>query len=128
MKNFKTLQEEARNDPERAARIDAGIAQLEEVHRLADIRELFGKSQEWMAAAMATAQGNVSRFEKRLETGEDVNLSTLQSYAAALGGSIEVSVRFPEGSVTLGMLEKGPLFADREKEPPFAEDREPERA
>jgi hypothetical protein len=47
-----------------------------------------GKTQAGIAEAAHMAQGDVSRLEGR----EDVKLSTLARYAAALGGSVEVAV------------------------------------
>src|ERR1700733_11265847 len=55
---------------------------------LKTLRAALGKTQAGVAEAARMAQGDVSRLEGR----EDVKLSTLARYAAALGGSVEVAV------------------------------------
>ena len=42
-------------------------------------------------------QANISRIEHE----EDLDLSTLRGYVAALGGQLEVNAVFPDGKVTL---------------------------
>jgi DNA-binding XRE family transcriptional regulator len=65
--------------------------------RLADLRQRRGISQTTMARALTVSQPNVSRIEQE----EDIYLSTLARYVAALGGHIEVLAVFPEETVTL---------------------------
>ncbi len=60
---------------------------------LADIRKHKGIRQEDLAAALNTKQPNISQIEKR----EDINLSTLVSYIAALGGELELVAKFADG-------------------------------
>ena len=55
---------------------------------LKTLRAALGKTQADVAKEARMAQGDVSRLEAR----EDVKLSTLARYAAALGGSVEVAV------------------------------------
>jgi hypothetical protein len=55
---------------------------------LKTLRAALGRTQAEVADAARMAQGDVSR----LEAGEDVKLSTLARYAAALGGGVEVAV------------------------------------
>jgi len=55
---------------------------------LKTLRAALGRTQAQVAEAARMAQGDVSRLEGR----EDVKLSTLARYAAALGGSVEVAV------------------------------------
>jgi transcriptional regulator with XRE-family HTH domain len=55
---------------------------------LKTLRAALGKTQADVAKATRMAQGDVSRLEGR----EDVKLSTLARYAAALGGSVEVAI------------------------------------
>ena len=55
---------------------------------LKTLRAALGKTQAGVAEAAHMAQGDVSRLEGR----EDVKLSTLARYAAALGGSVEVAI------------------------------------
>ena len=56
---------------------------------LRTLRIALGKTQEDVAETAQMAQGDVSKLEGR----EDIKLSTLMRYAAALGGGLEVSVK-----------------------------------
>ncbi|MFO0736409.1 MAG: helix-turn-helix domain-containing protein [Labilithrix sp.] len=60
---------------------------------LAGVRKAAGKTQEQVAEAAELAQGAVSR----LESQEDMMLSTLERYAAALGARLDVTFTFPNG-------------------------------
>jgi transcriptional regulator with XRE-family HTH domain len=64
---------------------------------LAELRQLVGKTQEEMGQAMGVSGVEVGRFEKR----NDVQLSTLNRYIAALGGELDVFARFGEKLVPL---------------------------
>jgi predicted transcriptional regulator len=55
---------------------------------LRSLRLAIGKSQSDIARTAKMAQGDVSKLEDRA----DVKLSTLERYASALGGQIEVVV------------------------------------
>lgn len=60
---------------------------------LAGIRKAAGKTQVQVAEAARMAQGDVSR----LESQEDMMLSTLKRYAEALGARVEVAFELPNG-------------------------------
>jgi transcriptional regulator with XRE-family HTH domain len=64
---------------------------------LAALRSERGVSQRQVAGALGVSQANVSRIEHE----EDVYLSTLRRYVAALGGELEVTAVFPDERVTL---------------------------
>jgi len=64
---------------------------------LHQIRERRGASQAQLAAALEMSQPNVSRIESE----DDVYLSTLARYVAALGGYVEVRAVFPDEAITL---------------------------
>jgi len=55
---------------------------------LKSLRTAFGKTQSDISHETGMAQGDVSKLEAR----QDVKLSTLERYVAALGGKVEVSV------------------------------------
>jgi hypothetical protein len=55
---------------------------------LRDVRKDLGRTQVQVASQAGMSQGDLSRMERR----NDHLLSTLQRYAAALGGELEVSV------------------------------------
>ncbi len=50
-----------------------------------------------MAEILGVTQANISRIEHE----EDLYLSTLRGYLAALGAELEVNAVFPDGKVTL---------------------------
>jgi transcriptional regulator with XRE-family HTH domain len=69
----------------------------ETVGALAEHRRAAGLSQTEVAARMGTSQSTVAR----LEAGEvDPRLSTLERYAEALGGRLDVELRFGPTIVT----------------------------
>jgi hypothetical protein len=94
--DFQELYAAARQDPNRAARIDAFEAAMNEAIALADLRELKGATQRQVALDLGVSQANVSRIEHE----EDLYLSTLRGYVAALGGTLELRAVFPDGAVT----------------------------
>jgi hypothetical protein len=55
-----------------------------------------------MAEILGLTQANISRIEHE----EDLYLSTLRSYVAALGGELEVNAAFPDGKVALVPAER----------------------
>lgn len=59
---------------------------------LKDLRRALDLTQERMAEMLDIGQDSVSRLEKR----SDLLLSTLRSYVAAMGGSLELIARFPD--------------------------------
>ena len=60
---------------------------------LAETRKMRGRSQAIVARALGIAQPNVSQIEKR----PDTMVSTLASYVEALGGTLEIHAKFPDG-------------------------------
>ena len=62
--------------------------------RLAELRQIRGLSQAELAERAGLAQANLSRFENQ----EDAKISTLQKIVAALGASLSITARFPDGS------------------------------
>jgi len=65
--------------------------------RLGNLRRQRGIAQTVVAEALEVSQPNVSRIEQE----EDLRLSTLARYIAALGGDLELRAVFPDGSVDL---------------------------
>jgi DNA-binding Xre family transcriptional regulator len=62
--------------------------------RLNELRQLRGMSQTELAERAGLAQANLSRFENQ----DDMKLSTLQKVVTALGASLSVVARFPDGT------------------------------
>ncbi len=78
--------------PERRERIDARYRELkQEVEGLRELREIAGKAQLDVAAALHIKQPSVSKIEKQT----DMYLSTLRSYIEAIGGELEMVVKLP---------------------------------
>ena len=64
---------------------------------LSEIRERAGKSQRQVADALGIKQPSLSKLEKQT----DMQISTLRRIVNALGGQLEVSARFPAGTVKI---------------------------
>ncbi len=78
---------------ERRAKIEARAAELiAEEKTLRDLRKALDLTQERMAELLGVGQDNISRLESRT----DMLLSTLRSYVVAMGGSLDLIVRFPD--------------------------------
>lgn len=78
---------------ERRARIEARAEELiAEEMTLRDVRKAQELTQARMAELLGVSQDNISRLEGRA----DMLLSTLRSYVTAMGGSLELMVRFPD--------------------------------
>ena len=90
-------------DPERCARRLLQIAARRRTgaagHALTlrDMRQLCGVSQAELAAMLGTDQGHVSRLERKA----DLKASVLRAFVQALGGELEVRVRFPDFTAPL---------------------------
>lgn len=65
--------------------------------RLAELRRQRGVSQTQLADTLTVTQPNISRIEQE----DDVYLSTLARYVAALGGRLEVRAVFEDETVTI---------------------------
>lgn len=78
---------------ERQARIETRYQELrQEVEGLRELRQIAGKAQADIAAALNIKQPSVSKIEKQT----DMYLSTLRSYVEAAGGELELVVRLPK--------------------------------
>ncbi len=83
--------------PQRRARVAAKAAALREAMTLEELRKARSLSQEDMAASLAVGQSAVAKLENRT----DMRVSSLRHYVEALGGTLEITARFPEASVAL---------------------------
>lgn len=59
---------------------------------LRELRQAFDLTQTRMGELLNIGQDSVSRLEQR----SDLLLSTLRSYVKAMGGSLELTVKFPD--------------------------------
>ncbi|MEQ9000121.1 MAG: XRE family transcriptional regulator [Coleofasciculus sp. B1-GNL1-01] len=86
---------EVRNNfsPEAKARITAGANKIrEELKIIRTIREVAGLSQEELAERLEVKQPYISQLEGR----ENITLNTLVGVVVALGGSVDITINFPE--------------------------------
>ena len=78
---------------ERREKIEARAEELiAEEMTLQDLRKAQYLTQERMAELLGVGQDNISRLESRT----DMLLSTLRSYVTAMGGALDLIVRFPD--------------------------------
>lgn len=82
-----------RRRPPNRKRVDSIKRSVELDIALNELRERRGITQEQVAAQLETSRPNVSRIERE----DDVRVTTLQRYVTALGGELELLVRFPDG-------------------------------
>lgn len=103
-RNWREIRAEAiaqgRVDPARADAARKEMHDAVQAQRLADIRKAHGHTRQAdVAAIMGVSQARVSK----LESGDlsHTELGTLQSYVAALGGSLRIIAKFDESTVEL---------------------------
>lgn len=100
-KNFTNLKREVEANleanPERRARLDRERQFVRTILGLTAMREARGATQRQIAEAWDVSQANVSQIERT----QDIYLSTLRKYIAALGGQIEIRAVFPDEVITL---------------------------
>jgi transcriptional regulator with XRE-family HTH domain len=68
-----------------------------EYELLRDLRVAHTVTQQQLADLMEVRQASISKFERQ----DDILVSTLRRYVEALGGQLEVRVRFPDHAVVL---------------------------
>ena len=82
---------------ERKARTAAKVRKLKAEMPLAELRQARSQSQQELARLLKVGQPAVAKLERRA----DMYVSNLRRYVAALGGSLEITARFPEGVVNI---------------------------
>lgn len=85
----------------RKARIVDKVAALNTALTLHELRKARAVSQEELAQKLAVGQPAVAKIERR----SDMYVSNLRRYIEALGGTLEISARFPDGRVTVVVKE-----------------------
>ncbi len=91
-----------RMSPERRARnAEAAKSTLRNIERaecaLHELRQARQRSQEDLARALKVQQPAIAKLEHRA----DMYVSNLRRYIEALGGTLEITARFPDGEVTI---------------------------
>jgi len=97
VRKWKDIRRSGKLSDEQLARIDREVKKEVLEMTLREVRELAGKNQVELAAALEKAQGEISKIENR----EDWLLSTVRNYIEALGGELEVVARFGKKVVRL---------------------------
>jgi ribosome-binding protein aMBF1 (putative translation factor) len=92
---FSELEEKMR--PESRARVDHAVQEALKELPLDELRNARGLSQKMLAEALGIQQPAVAKMEKRT----DMYISTLRSHIEAMGGQLEITAHFPEGSVKI---------------------------
>lgn len=77
-----------------AEQLTRARSELEHTLTLAELRRAREMTQTQLAEALDTTQPGISALERRT----DLYLSTLRSYVEALGGRLEISAVFPDGT------------------------------
>ena len=86
-----------RMSPERRTRNAAATKEVLAEMALHELRQARARSQEELARALKVGQPAVAKLERRA----DMYVSNLRRYIEALGGSLEITARFPDASVTM---------------------------
>jgi hypothetical protein len=94
------------------AEVDARSKELIEACSLRQVREAVAKTQRDVAAATGIGQENVSRMEQR----DDMLISTLSGYIAALGGKLRLVADMPSAPVEIS-LQRGRKMRVRSPRP-----------
>jgi predicted transcriptional regulator len=81
----------------RQARVAIRISGLKSEMALHELRQARERSQQELARELKVGQPAVAKLERRA----DMYVSNLRRYVEALGGSLEITARFPEGSVSI---------------------------
>jgi hypothetical protein len=81
----------------RKTRVVAGVSELKREMALHELRQARERSQQDLARELKVGQPAVAKLERRA----DMYVSNLRRYVEALGGSLEITARFPEGSVSI---------------------------
>lgn len=81
----------------RKARVAARVTELKAEMALAELRQARELSQEDLARLLGVNQPAVAKLEKRA----DMYVSNLRRYVEAMGGTLEITAKFPGGAVTI---------------------------
>jgi transcriptional regulator with XRE-family HTH domain len=94
-RNFKEL--EAKMQPESLARAKLRAKEMMAEMLLAEMRQAAGLTQEQVASNLGIKQPTLSRIESQ----DDMQISTLQRLVRALGGELEIIAHLPGQDVRI---------------------------
>jgi ribosome-binding protein aMBF1 (putative translation factor) len=94
-KNFSVLREKmsAAAQREIEGRVEMALAEMP----LDELRRARGLSQKALADTLHVQQPAIAKIERRA----DMYISTLRSHIEAMGGVLEITAQFPDGSVKI---------------------------
>ncbi len=98
-KSFKELRNKMAPAAQQTSRLKAQA--MLQAMPLSELRLARKLSQEQMAVELNVKQAAVSKLERRT----DMYISTLRSFIEAMGGHLEITAEFPEGSVKINQFE-----------------------
>lgn len=98
-RNFNELR--AKMSPDRRRRNEQAVQEELRLMLLEELRKAESLSQAELARRMGVSQPAIAR----LESQEDVQVSTLQRLVQALGGVLEITARLPSGSYRIGQFQ-----------------------
>ncbi|MDR0784396.1 MAG: helix-turn-helix domain-containing protein [Treponema sp.] len=94
-KKFAELREKM--SPEARAESNRLFEEALKEYPLSELRNARGLSQKMLAEALGVQQPAIAKMEKRT----DMYISTLRSHIEAMGGRLEITAHFPDGSVKI---------------------------
>lgn len=97
-RNFNELR--AKMSPQSRTRAAARSREMMVEMFLGELRRLSGLTQNEVASALGIKQPTLSR----LESQEDMQISTLQRLVKALGGELEIVAKMPGGRIALSQF------------------------
>lgn len=99
-RNFRELENKMSPDSLARAKVRAKQAMAEML--LAEVRKAAGLTQEELATTLGIKQPSLSR----LESQDDMRISTLRRLIHALGGELEIIAHMPGGEIHLTQFEE----------------------
>jgi DNA-binding XRE family transcriptional regulator len=87
-------------DPERVERAKARAKDIMAEMLLSEIRKEVGLTQEDLAKTIGIKQASLSK----LESQDDMQVSTLQRLVKALGGQLELIAHMPSGDIRISQF------------------------
>ncbi len=97
-RNFNELRNKM--SPERRARVNSMTREMMVEMLLAEIRQEAGLTQNDLADVLGIKQPTLSK----LESQDDMQISTLRRIIHALGGELELVAKMPRGTIRLGQF------------------------
>lgn len=99
--------------PARQQKIHEEARRIVAAMELAELREALHMRQQDLAKKLSVSQAAISQIETRQE---DIQLSTVERYVQALGGSLEIRAILPDRIVELNHLASAPRPAAQRKQ------------